>query len=588
VISPRVGLRGALVVATAVAVVASISGVAWAYWTAQATNVPTYSYADSVGTGNQPTATVNGTSVGLSWPASTTAAGRDVGGYLVSRYPGASGGSATAAAQGTCAAIPVTALTCTEANVPAGTWYYAVTPILGSWRGNESPRSTGAPVAGVATFALSWPSGTTTLTAGSGTNLTITARTGDQTDTGYTGAHALTFGGLATAPNGTAPSYNNGNASVTFTAGVATVPVTLFTAEAATLTVTAGAVTGSLAVTVNPAAAAQFLVAAPQTATAGAPLSITLTAADAYKNTATGYAGGKTLTWSGPGNAPDGRAPGYPANPVTFTAGVATNLPVTLYRAETTTLTAAADTITGTSGTFPVLAAAASQFAVSTPSPQTAGAQFTVTVSALDAYKNAVNGYTGGKTLTWSGQGNAPDGRAPSYPANPVTFTDGVATNLPVTLVLAGNTTLTVKDGTTTGTSGTVSVNPAAAARLAWTNPSATTGGTLSSPCLFSCAAHSMNNRTFSARVSATDSYGNTVNLGTATSVTVSREEPSGGNVGTFTAPPGSASITLTISAGQAQSEQFTFQAPNGSWTSNTLNAAGGGFTAASAVLFKS
>jgi len=95
--------------------------------------------ADAVAQGAKPTTSVSGTSVTVNWTASTTAAGRPVTGYSIARYSSATNGTAVQAS-GTCAAT-VTALSCVESNVPAGTWYYAVTPLLSLWQGAESPRS---------------------------------------------------------------------------------------------------------------------------------------------------------------------------------------------------------------------------------------------------------------------------------------------------------------------------------------------------------------------------------------------------------------------------------------------------------------
>ena len=75
------------------------------------------------------------------------------------------------------------------------------------------------------------------------------------------------------------------------------------------------------------------------------------------------YTGAKTIGFSGPGNAPDTTAPTYPST-VTFTNGLAT-LPassITLFKAETTTLTATQNTtvaVTGASTSFTVNPAAA-------------------------------------------------------------------------------------------------------------------------------------------------------------------------------------------------------------------------------------
>src|SRR5262249_7462424 len=65
-------------------------------------------------------------------------------------------------------------------------------------------------------------------------------------------------------------------------------------------------------ITVNPAAASQFLITAPSSVTAGVRFSLTLTVKDAYGNVATGYTG--TVHFS----STDGTAT-LPAN-YTFTA----------------------------------------------------------------------------------------------------------------------------------------------------------------------------------------------------------------------------------------------------------------------------
>lgn len=100
------------------------------------------SKADAVAQGAKPTTSVSGTSVTVSWAASTTTAGRSVTGYSIARYASATGGTKVTAT-GTCSGT-ITALSCVEGNVPAGTWFYSVTPLLSLWQGAESARSTGA------------------------------------------------------------------------------------------------------------------------------------------------------------------------------------------------------------------------------------------------------------------------------------------------------------------------------------------------------------------------------------------------------------------------------------------------------------
>ncbi|WP_369745479.1 hypothetical protein [Paenarthrobacter sp. AMU7] len=96
--------------------------------------------ADAVAQGAKPTTAVSGTSVTVTWTASTTAAGRPVTGYSIARYGSATGGTKVAAT-GTCG-TSVAGLSCVESSVPAGTWYYTVTPTLSLWQGTESVRST--------------------------------------------------------------------------------------------------------------------------------------------------------------------------------------------------------------------------------------------------------------------------------------------------------------------------------------------------------------------------------------------------------------------------------------------------------------
>ena len=76
--------------------------------------------------------------VRVTWSSAAFVEGGAITSYVVRRYPAAGGEAATS--RSACAgAIP--ALTCTENNVPAGSWVYTTTPTLGKWTGLESPRS---------------------------------------------------------------------------------------------------------------------------------------------------------------------------------------------------------------------------------------------------------------------------------------------------------------------------------------------------------------------------------------------------------------------------------------------------------------
>lgn len=118
--------------------------------------------ADAVAQGARPATAVSGTSVSVIWAASTTTAGRPVTGYSIARYATAAAGTRIAAG-GTCTGT-IAALSCVDSNVPTGTWYYAVTPLLSAWQGAESIRSAataldatppGAPVITVPAYVYS-------------------------------------------------------------------------------------------------------------------------------------------------------------------------------------------------------------------------------------------------------------------------------------------------------------------------------------------------------------------------------------------------------------------------------------------------
>jgi hypothetical protein len=256
--------------------------------------------------------------------------------------------------------------------------------------------------------------------------------------------------------------------------------------------------------------------------------------------------------------------------------GVATfsNLSINKMGTGYTLVASSAPLTSATSGTFNVTVGAASQFVV-TPSTVTpvAGTSFTVTLAAADAGGNTVTSYAAGAhTVNWSGATTSPGGNVPTYPATSVSFTNGVSTTtLTTTLFAAGANSLMAGATipTVTGTT-TVTVSALAAAKLAWTH--VVSAGTLSSPCAFTCTATAVGNfGLFTANVSVTDTYGNTVsNIGTGHTVTVTAA--SGGS---FTAPTAGTSVTLTINgSGAADSTAtFTFRAQNGSWTSNTFTA---------------
>jgi hypothetical protein len=289
--------------------------------------------------------------------------------------------------------------------------------------------------------------------AGTAGNVTVTARDSfGNTATGYSGTvHFTSTDAQAGLP-----------ADYTFTTGssadngVHTFSATLKTAGTQSLTATDkanGAIKGSQSgITVNPAAASSLVVAGyPSPTTAGVAHNFTVTAKDAFGNTATGYTGTVHFTSS------DGKA-ALPAN-YTFTTGTNADNGVhtfsaTFKTAATQSLTATdtvTKTIAGTQSGITVNPTTASAVVINAPATVTHGQQFSFTVTVVDAFGNTVTGYTG--TLHFkSSDSNA------TLPAN-YTFTandKGVHT-FTATFRTSGTQSLTATDTSNSGITGTQS-----------------------------------------------------------------------------------------------------------------------------------
>jgi adhesin/invasin len=305
------------------------------------------------------------------------------------------------------------------------------------------------------------------VTAGVAGSVQVTARDAhDNVATGYTGTVRFTStDGAATLP-----------ADYTFVAGDAGqksfTGVVLRTAGTQTVTVTdtaSATLTDSLTVDVDSGAATQLVLTVPATpVTAGSAFSVQVTLRDDSGNIATGYTGTVRFT------SDDGAAV-LPAD-YTFTpadAGQKTFSGVELRTAGSRSLTAR-DTgnaaLTDTES-LTVNAAALASLTLAAPGTATAGASFSVTVSARDAFGNLVPGYTG--TVQFSSD----DGQA-TLPAD-YTFTPGDAGSrmFSVTLRSVGSQPVRVTDGTRSA-SADVTVSPGAAARLELTGlPGTITAG---------------------------------------------------------------------------------------------------------------
>jgi hypothetical protein len=445
------------------------------------------------------TATAGTGTVTLTWGAVSAPGGGSVS-YYVRRDGGAPAGSCPTSSSPS----PVT--TCTDSGLAPGNHVYTVTAVWRSWtaRGAEKTVNVATGVADHLVLSAS----DTTPTAGVADALTIVAKdSAGNTVTTYSGSKSLTFGGAQSAganhptvtnSTGTAVAFGTAE-TITFTNGQATVSgtknngqMTLYKAETANVTVSDGTLSNgagtSLVVGVGSTSA--FALSAPGAQTAGTPFNETITAVDAYGNTTTSYTGAKSMTFTGPEKtSPNGKTATFPSS-VTFNSGVGTAA-ITLVTAQTTTLTAKQSFSTsGTSASFTVAPAAAAALSVVSPGTQTAGTQFTVAISAIDAYGNTQPEYAGTKALTFSEPDASPSGKEPAYPET-VSFSNGKG-SAAITLYDAELTPLKATDGTLTGTSSNFTVNGATTAVAYSLSTPTPTAGTA-----------------FTETITAKDTYGN-------------------------------------------------------------------------------
>ncbi|WP_164969671.1 hypothetical protein, partial [Aquirufa rosea] len=315
--------------------------------------------------------------------------------------------------------------------------------------------------------------GTSTQTAGATQNITITAKDASgNTVTTYTGAKNITFSGATASPspatNPTVAGTNFGTpTSLTFTAGVATASMALYKAESATINASDGSINsitgGTLNVTVSPSTMTKLAVSLASSQTNGSAFTgtNTLTALDAYGNTATGFsaAGNNiTVTTTLTGSISGLSGTNKLSSAGDFTSGVANLTSLGLIFTGTSgsgtfTFTPASGTAV-TSSSVTINAGAATKLVVTGTGTQTAGGSQTITVTAQDAQGNTATTYTGAKNITFSGAT-----ASPSPATNPtvagtnfgtatsLTFTEGVAT-ASMALYKAESATINATDGT--------------------------------------------------------------------------------------------------------------------------------------------
>ena len=465
-----------------------------------------------------------------------------------------------------------TATSCTDTGVSIGTHEYTVTAVWRTWTATSAVKSAAVTFGPLTHFQLE--AAGTTPTAGEADSITIVAKdAGNNTVGTYSGVKTLAWSGPASSPSGHAPEYPAGATSVTFTKGVGKATgIKLYDAAPTTLTVEEGSsVEGTSGVlAVKTGATKKLTLTAPSEATVGSAFSVTLTATDEYGNPTVTYAGVKTLAWSGPASSPSGHAPEYPATAttVTFASGVGKATSIKLFDTQSTALRVTDGTIEGLSGYFVVKTGATKKFNVPAPSEVEAGVAFNLTLTATDEWGNIATGYTGAKTLAWSGPASSPGGTAPEYPtsATAVTFSEGVGTASAIKLYDAQSTALKAKEGSAEGTSASFTVTASAPERLAWAHAEVSAGKLEAGSCPFACATTTIGSaKKFKAHASVTDMYGNVVS-GLGTTIKARVEKTSG--EGTLT---NAMALAIPASGLAESSTTFEYTSPASGTSEATL-----------------
>jgi hypothetical protein len=200
--------------------------------------------------------------------------------------------------------------------------------------------------------------------------------------------------------------------------------------------------TGGVNIGAFQASAAYLVVSAPETATAGVPFDVMVSAVDPDGQPAVGYTGSITFSSADPAGAilpsdytfslADGGSHPFVGQTILYTAGI-----------QDVTVNDVANDLSGTTNVN-VVAGSAVAFVLTPPSNAVAGTPFDLIVTAVDAYGNTDTNYTG--TVTFSTSDPDPGVVLPSdytfqsSDGGVVTFAGGV------TLFTPGQQTVTVTD----------------------------------------------------------------------------------------------------------------------------------------------
>ncbi|MGD0020625.1 MAG: hypothetical protein ABSD62_15400, partial [Candidatus Limnocylindrales bacterium] len=452
---------------------------------------------------------------------------------------------------------------------------------------------------------------TTTPVVGASDTLTITIVDEYQNLSSYTGSKTITFGGLSAGADGSAATvagtaFGTGT-SISFTSGTATGSPALVAHKAESsklLTATDGALTaasaGGTAPTLSPSAGADsaYRLTGTGQPVVGVGYTVTVTLVDQYQNVSS-TAGTKSMTFNTTPTLSAGAdssvatinsvAQDVAAN-VTLTAG-AGSVTLVAHKAESSKVITVTDgtlTSAGTGGTTLTVsptAGADSAYRITAASgTPTAGASDALTIKLVDQYQN-VSSYSGDKTLTFSGLGNAPAGNVPT-----VTSKAGTAVNL------GTSEAITLASGTSSAGGSLVAYKKEGPVTLAATDgtlSTATTGGagvsltvsaTSMNKFVLSLASPQVNGSAFTSgnTLTAEDQYGNTVSFdASANNVTIGANSPltgavsglSGGNqltsAGDFSSGVANLASLLTYT-GNAGSGTFTASSATGSYTGSS------------------
>jgi trimeric autotransporter adhesin len=473
--------------ALALLLVLAVAVATLAYWTISGSG-PAFASTDEL---RPPTAVVaslpdpNARTVSVSWTPPSAPDGGMPDGYFVERLSGAD--RYPACATSAMSLLSGATVSCVDTDVASGTFTYVVTAVFRSWTAGATSDPIEVPASVLASFMVV-PSTASTV-AGAPLNVTITAL--DQygaTFTGYTGAQCLTFSGPNDSPNGTPPSYPAAaqcasGSSVTFSAGVATVPVTLVRAEITALDVTDTPTTKSgrsEPITVTFASAAR-LAFAQQPSNGQQNIALTVqpwvAVQDQYGNVVTNATAPVSLAITA-GTGTSGAVLSCTTNPLTPVAGVAAftgcriNLAGTNY-----TLTASAASLTSSVSTpFTITSGTPRQVSVHSGSGQSTMVA-TPFGAAMVAYVRDNTSPLAGVTVTFTAPASGPSGTFAGNALTAIAVTDsnGLATAPSFAAnTIAGTYNVTASVGSLTPASFALTNTPGSAAKLAFTQqPSA-------------------------------------------------------------------------------------------------------------------